>query len=158
MMFSYPTTIKGGFCMAKLHVTPDSIKLECTDGKIIELNHFQEVGPLCWGYFWYRLHDKYGYMDEEGSIICEPIYLSAGNFDITLHAPVESSTGKGFINRSGTETCRLIYEEVWWYNNGYAKVMRDGNIYYLDRIGCEQQLPYAQKMWDAPRDKHMIYY
>lgn len=144
--------------MAKLHVTPNSIKLERTDGKIINLSHLQEVGPLCWGYFWYKLGDRYGYMDEEGTIICDPIYLSAENFDITLHAVVESETGKGFINRAGIETCRLIYEKVWWYNNGYARVMRNQTVYYIDRIGTEHQLPYAHKMWHAPRDKHMIYY
>lgn len=141
--------------MAKLHVTPTSIILERTDGRKIDLSCFEAVGPICWGYFWYKHNGKYGFMDEEGSPICGPVYISAGNFDVSLHAPVERESGHGFINRGGVETCRCIYEKVWWYNNGYARVMRDGTIYYIDRIGMEHQLPYAKKMWLEPRDRRI---
>lgn len=141
--------------MAKLHVTPTSIILERTDGRKINLSHFEAVGPICWGYFWYKLGGKYGYMDEEGSIVCPPVYLTAGNFDVSLHAKVSKETGYGFINRGGVETCRLIYDKVWWYNNGFARVMRNKTIYYIDRIGTEHQLPYAKKMWHEPRDKRI---
>lgn len=141
--------------MAKLHVKPDSIVLERTDGTFIDLSHFEEVGPICWGYFWYKQGGKYGYMDEEGDLLCKPLYISAGNFDVSLTAPVQGPAGFGFINRGGVETCKLIYDKVWWYNNGYAQVQRDDNIYYIDRIGIEHQLPYAKKMWTDPRDKRI---
>lgn len=142
--------------MARIKVSSGMIFLETKDGNKINLSKFDDVGEICWGYFWYKKDGKYGYMNEEGKIICEPIYLTASDFDYSLHGAVSNENGYGFVNREGEETCSLIYDRVWWYNNGYAKVERDGEIYYIDKIGVEFQLSYAEKMWNSERGKFFV--
>lgn len=123
--------------------------LERTDGTSIELSHFDEVGPICWGYFWYRVGNLYGYMNELGNIITKPIYLHAGNFCESRYAPVGNGKGYGYIDRKGQEVCKLIYDEIWDFNNGLGKVRKNDEIFYVDYVGQEHHTVYAASMWKS---------
>lgn len=119
------------------HVAERTFLLERSDNTVVVLTQTDEVGPICWGFFWYRDGDFFGFRNELGEIITPPVYLEVSNFDKTWHAAVRSETGWGFINQEGKATTRLIYDKVWWYKDGYVKVQKEGNILYLNKYGLE---------------------
>lgn len=140
--------------MANLrHVADRTYLLERADHTVVVLTKIDSVGEICWGHFWYRVGDLYGFMNELGERICEPTLVAVRDFDKTMHAAVKSSTGWGFINNNGMATCKLVYDIVYNYNNGVAKVERNGKVLYLDKVGIEPNDDYMndvyKKIWEG---------
>ena len=140
--------------MASLrHVADRTYLLERADRTVVVLNKIDSVGEICWGHFWYRVGDLYGFMNELGERICEPTLVAVRDFEKSMHAPVKSSKGWGFIDNYGRATCKLEYDAVYSYNNGVAKVEKDSKILYLDRVGVEPNGDYMndvfKKIWEG---------
>lgn len=133
--------------MASLHVTETERFLIKTNGTKVDLSFFDEVGPMTWGFFYFKIGEKYGFMNELGKVIAGPKYTAAGNFDETGHAAVKTETGWGFIDTHGMEVCRPIYDKVWYYNNGFAKVRKKSQILFIDKIGIEHHTISVKKIW-----------
>ena len=137
--------------MAKLYVRNGIHKLKRTDGSILSLPDFHRVGELCWGFFWFEKRGLYGFMNELGEVIHQAEYLEVGNFDETGHAPIRKETGWAFISTHGYEIGKAIYDQVWWYHNGWAKVQKGGQVTYIDKFGMEPKVggfTFAERTWN----------
>lgn len=150
--------------MAFFEVGPNGATiLVRADGKTVDLSEFDEVGPICWGYFWVRKGELYGYMDELGNTLVGPRFAIAKNFTIDLftrriHAVVGHYTSKegnrdpryGYLSTNGYVIGSTIFKKVWPYNNSYAQVMlASGELSYIDdNVGIVQSTPQIRRMYE----------
>ena len=135
--------------MAELIRQVGGITLVRTDGKRIDLSFFDDVGPISWGHFWVLKNGLYGYMNELGILICVPKYDYADDFDCSGHATVGIKDKFGIIDYRGQEICHLIYDEIYNFRNNYAKVVRDGQVMFMDKYGLEVQYYIVEKLQKA---------
>lgn len=68
---------------------------------------------------------NYGYLDQQGKEIVEPIYISALNFSENLASVCKDSFGPpscGYIDENGTFVINSAYSTAEEFKNGYARV------------------------------------
>lgn len=132
-----------------------------SDGEIINLSKFDEVGPICWGFFWVRKGNLYGYMNELGKQIY-PCELQIANDFTHDMFKMRSSAIVGFFDANGNpmynyldENGTLIngsgyYSEAYPFNNGYAKVKLDDedDYSYIDFCGIICSMPNVTKFYN----------
>jgi hypothetical protein len=82
-----------------------------------------------------RKNGKYGFIDELGNEVIEPIFEHANNFKEGLAKT--SINGKyGFINPEGDFVIDPQYKGTLWFENGLALVINDTDQYgYIDKNG-----------------------
>ena len=146
--------------MAQLYKEGNTTILRTTDGYLIPLCDVDETGELCWGFFWYRIGNRYGFMNELGDVIAEADFLECTNFSRSGHAAVRLTTGWGFIDRLGRMVVMPKYQKVWYFNNGYAKaITKKGQIVYLNSLGAEVSPVYpgcyCERVWEAPPNPNL---
>lgn len=83
---------------------------------------------------------KYGYVDEEGSEVVQPIYDAASPFQEGLAVVGVSKEGAGFlygvIDKSGKEIVIPQYSEIGGFQNGLASfTAKDNKVGFLDSQG-----------------------
>lgn len=79
---------------------------------------------------------KWGYKDESGKVVIEPLYDEAYNFSEGL-AGVEIGEKVGFINTSGEMVIPAIYDSVTSFKEGLASVTLNDKCAYIDKEGNE---------------------
>ena len=84
--------------------------------------------------------DKYGYMDEKGSIIAPPQFEIAGAFSEGLAAVLVDKgqsyrRGWGYINRAGRMVIEPQFDWAWEFSEGRALVAIDDRVGYVDESG-----------------------
>lgn len=78
----------------------------------------------------------YGFKNEQGHIIIDPIYEYAGNFSNGL-ALVRYNGKFGFINKIGVTVIDMIYDNAEDFSNNKAFVVLKKREFYIDKIGNE---------------------
>ncbi|MBR3731089.1 MAG: WG repeat-containing protein, partial [Spirochaetales bacterium] len=86
--------------------------------------------------------ERFGYIDSQGKMVIEPIYISAGEFCegfakvAVYEADMSGHSVKWtFINADGEQLTSPKYEEVKSFCNGYARVCIGGLWGYIDKTG-----------------------
>lgn len=79
---------------------------------------------------------KWGYKDESGKVVIEPLYDEAYNFSEGL-AGVEIGEKVGFINTTGEMVIPAIYDSVTSFKEGLASVTLNDKCAYIDKEGNE---------------------
>lgn len=87
---------------------------------------------------------KYSLIDEEGHFICEDAFEQVKAFPEKGYGAVCKSGNWGFIDSSGGEKTKFIYENAGSMTNGYAPVCINGSWGYIDEkeeqyVACEFQ-------------------
>jgi len=80
----------------------------------------------------FKLNEKWGFMDEEGNIMIEPVYQSVETFNEGLALAVLDGR-VGFIDKSGSEVIPFIYEDGESFDKGLAIVAKEDNYGMVDR-------------------------
>ena len=101
---------------------------------------FGDLRPYSEGMAAFRRDDKYGYMNEKGSIVVTPQFVSAGYFSEGL-APVEvdkvqsQSRSWGYINRAGKMVIEPQFDWAWKFSEGRALVAIGDRVGYVNEVG-----------------------
>jgi len=90
----------------------------------------QELKP-----FKHDTYGLYGYKDDKGQIVVQPLFDYAGNFFEGM--AVVAIGGKwGYIDRTGKQAIPLKYEEATEFSEGLAAVKLNGKWGYIDKTGA----------------------
>ncbi len=81
-----------------------------------------------------KINDKYGYIDNTGSIIIEPKFDNCYYFYDDL-AVVRVENQDGFINRAGDIVIEPVYDLANNFYEGVSKVKYKGKFYYINKNG-----------------------
>lgn len=77
---------------------------------------------------------NYGFEDELGNILVEPIYEYADNFKEGL-ALVRQNGKFGFINKLGDVVIDIKFDDAKSFNNGFALVLLGNKEFFIDKSG-----------------------
>lgn len=94
-----------------------------------------EVGTFTEGLAPVRIRDKWGYVNEHGSIVIEPRFDQAWNFSEEGIAVVKSGNTWGRIDKAGNITVYPQFDEVLGPREGLAPAKKDGKWGYIDKAG-----------------------
>lgn len=76
----------------------------------------------------------YGFIDEQGSRVIEPIYRSVGDFSDGL-IPVRKDGRYGYIDPWGVEVITPNFDMAFAFSEGRAKVFINGKPFFINRQG-----------------------
>ena len=98
-------------------------------------DQFDQIGPVKQGLMWVKKGKKYGYVNEEGSLVIPLRYTDAGDFSEDL-AWVEKRNRKwGCISGTGKRIIKFKYDDARPFQKDYAWVCRKGQTFYIDKVG-----------------------
>ncbi len=84
-------------------------------------------------FYYFKINDKVGLLDENLNVIVEPKYSQIGKFNEGL-AFVANEEGKyGFIDTKGKEIISLIYDDADFFSEGLAPVVKNGKWGFIDK-------------------------
>ncbi len=78
--------------------------------------------------------NQFGFKDQSGTIIVEPLYDNAQAFAEDL-AAVESNMKWGFVDKTGSIVIPIKYDAVSSFKAGKAKVTIGNKTFYIDKKG-----------------------
>ncbi|MBW1808890.1 MAG: WG repeat-containing protein [Deltaproteobacteria bacterium] len=81
-----------------------------------------------------KVGQHFGYQDDSGMIVIDPLYDRAGPFENGL-ALVAIGGQSGYINVKGETLGGVLWEEVHPFIEDLARVKRDGKYGYIDKSG-----------------------
>lgn len=100
---------------------------------------YDSISSYTEGMAYFCIDGKYGYVDETGAMVIEPIYHDAG-YVKDGRAVVSIGSRYGVIDTEGQEIIPIAYDYVT-YDDGCFIVLQDEEIYYYDRNGEITQEP-----------------
>ena len=80
------------------------------------------------------VNNKLGYINYQGTVVVQPIYINGGEFSEGL-APVRKDGLFGYINANGEFAISPQFEFATGFTEGFAIVYKDGKSYFIDRSG-----------------------
>lgn len=84
--------------------------------------------------FYSTIHDKYGFIDEKGTILVNPVYDFAWNFKEGI-APVKRNGKYGFVSEAGVEVVPPSFEYAGFFSDGLCVVKLNGKYGFADKKG-----------------------
>jgi hypothetical protein len=122
--------------VALVHL-PDGAKgLVDKQGKIVTLNFsFEHMKPFAHGLAAVKVDGKYGYVDQQGTLIIKPQYDDAYPFDQGL-AGVAQEGKYGLIDRTGKLVVPLEYDHITYFHEDRACAFdQKGRYAIIERSG-----------------------
>jgi hypothetical protein len=103
---------------------------------------FIDIGPYSEGLASARdrggAGDRCGYIDAEGNERIIFRFFMCASFSEGLAPVLRELSGKwGFIDASGKEAIKPLYDSVTGFEGGVARAVRDGETFYIDASGRE---------------------
>jgi hypothetical protein len=96
------------------------------------------LGTFSEGRASFRTGDKWGVLDNKGTVVVEPRYQDIHFFHEGM-AAVKENKRWGYINRDGQLVIPAAYDSVSRFSEGVASVSRDGEYYFINLQG--QKVP-----------------
>ena len=87
--------------------------------------------------FYFYENGLYGFVDAEQKELTSARYDRIGELFSEGLIDVEQQGKHGFINKQGEEVIPCIYSRVSRFENGFARVARNGRVGYIDTTGRE---------------------
>lgn len=100
---------------------------------------YDSISSYTEGYAYYCVDGKYGYVDETGALVIEPIYQDAG-YVKDGRAIVSVGSRYGVIDMDGKEIIPIVYDYVE-YDDSCFIILQDEEISYYNRDGEQIQEP-----------------
>ena len=100
---------------------------------------YDSISSYTEGYAYYCVDGKYGYVDETGALVIEPIYQDAG-YVKDGRAIVSAGSRYGVIDMDGNEIIPIVYDYVE-YDDSCFIILQDEEISYYNRDGEQIQEP-----------------
>lgn len=126
-------------------------------GSMVVPLKYENIGSFKEGMALVQLDGRIGYIDKLGQLIVPMIYEQAGcEFEDGLTRVKMVESGWGVINRSGKVIVSFLYDELWPYKDGLAKV-RVGNFFgFVDKNGLEVVSPKFSKIVGGFDDQGVV--
>lgn len=115
-----------------------------------ELEQYQLIDSFKEGLCRVKFDDKIGYVNKKGTIIIQPIYYEASNFDGGL-AKVKINNKWGLIDYIGNEFLPLEYDKIDSLKDDNIIATKNGKEFYFDKKGKEIEKPINNKNTDTTR-------
>jgi len=127
------------------------------NGNIVSVSGAQKIFKFYNGIALCRKNDKMGVIDGKGVWLKEPTFQKCGMYSEDLAAALFKDKW-GFINTRGEWVAEPIYNRAKAFNNGFARVEKDGKPLFLRADGTELNIANAEALWDfvddvAPAEK-----
>ena len=97
-------------------------------------------GNFCDGLARVRLNKKWGYIDTTGAIIIPVKYHEAENF-YDGYGRVRMGHKWGLYDKTGREIIKPTFNIIGPFEKGKAKVLLDGQVYYMNKEGIRVDGP-----------------
>ena len=107
------------------------------DGEFISTPRYEAMGICDVDVFYFYENGLYGFVDAEQKELTSARYDRIGELFSEGLIDVEQQGKHGFINKQGEEVIPCIYSRVSRFENGFARVARNGRVGYIDTTGRE---------------------
>ena len=107
------------------------------DGKQIFQDKFEHTHGFSEGYAGIQLNDKWGFIDDRGTIRIPCNYNYAVGFDNGLARIDDVSGKKGFIDKSNKVVIPYIYDDAEVFSEELSNVQKNNMWGYINNIGVE---------------------
>ena len=84
-------------------------------------------------FYYFKINDKVGLLDENLNIIVEPKYSQIGKFNEGLALVANEYRKYGFIDTKGKEIIPLIYDNANFFSEGLAPVVKNGKWGFINK-------------------------
>ena len=100
----------------------------------VDCREYSYVGPFCDGRAVVCREERYGFIDDNGSLVIPLRYVFASNFREGL-AVVRVNDKFGYVDTTGKMVIKAEFDHAGRFRCGRARVERNGEGFYIDRCG-----------------------
>ncbi len=102
------------------------------DNKMVVKPIYDSITKLFNDFFIIKLDNKYGYMNSDFEVVQKPIFKNAREFLTDITFVQSNSDGKWSCITKDMELKDSVYDEVYNFSNGFAKVLKNSKWGYID--------------------------